>query len=61
MDLTPQQRRAATLAALLGNALEWFDFAVYGYVAPPSAMPFSRPRIRACRHWLPSACLRWVT
>ncbi|MEB3350663.1 MAG: MFS transporter [Cyanobacteriota bacterium] len=33
MDLTPRQRRQATLAALLGNALEWYDFAVYGYVA----------------------------
>ncbi|MFY8150304.1 MAG: MFS transporter [Prochlorococcaceae cyanobacterium] len=35
MDLTPRQRRAAALAALLGNALEWYDFAVYGYVATP--------------------------
>lgn len=33
MDLTPRQRRTAALAALLGNALEWYDFAVYGYVA----------------------------
>ena len=41
MDLTPQQRRAATLAALLGNALEWFDFAVYGYVATPLGHAFS--------------------
>ena len=40
MDLTPQQRRAATLAALLGNALEWFDFAVYGYVATPLGHAF---------------------
>ena len=40
MDLTPQQRRAATLAALLGNALEWFDFAVYGYVATPLGQAF---------------------
>ena len=40
MDLTPQQLRAATLAALLGNALEWFDFAVYGYVATPLGHAF---------------------
>lgn len=33
MDLSPRQRRTAALAALLGNALEWYDFAVYGYVA----------------------------
>ncbi|MFM7311653.1 MAG: MFS transporter [Cyanobium sp.] len=33
MDLTPRERRIAALAALLGNALEWYDFAVYGYVA----------------------------
>jgi len=33
LDLTPKQRRSAALAALLGNALEWYDFAVYGYVA----------------------------
>lgn len=30
MNLTPRQRRTAALAALLGNALEWYDFAVYG-------------------------------
>jgi F0F1-type ATP synthase membrane subunit a len=34
------QRRAATLAALWGNALEWFDFAVYGYVATPLGKAF---------------------
>lgn len=33
LDLTQGQRRRAALAALLGNALEWYDFAVYGYVA----------------------------
>jgi len=33
LDLTPLERRRAALAALLGNALEWYDFAVYGYVA----------------------------
>jgi MHS family proline/betaine transporter-like MFS transporter len=40
LDLTPAQRRAATLAALLGNALEWFDFAVYGDVATPLGQAF---------------------
>ena len=33
MELSSRQRRIAALAALLGNALEWYDFAVYGYVA----------------------------
>jgi MHS family proline/betaine transporter-like MFS transporter len=33
MELTARQRRTAAVAALLGNALEWYDFAVYGYVA----------------------------
>lgn len=40
LHLTVGQRRAATLAALLGNALEWFDFAVYGYVATPLGKAF---------------------
>ncbi len=40
LDLTAGQRRAATLAALGGNALEWFDFAVYGYVATPLGKAF---------------------
>ena len=31
--LSYTRRRAAALAAALGNALEWFDFAVYGYFA----------------------------
>lgn len=33
MELSTRQRRQAAVAALLGNALEWYDFAVYGYVA----------------------------
>jgi MHS family proline/betaine transporter-like MFS transporter len=49
MDLTPRQRRAAALAALLGNALEWYDFAVYGYVATPLGevfFPADRPSLQ---------------
>ncbi|MBM5801724.1 MAG: MFS transporter, partial [Cyanobacteria bacterium K_DeepCast_35m_m2_023] len=33
VELSPRQRRRAANAALLGNALECYDFAVYGYVA----------------------------
>ena len=33
VELTARQRRLAAVAALLGNALEWYDFAVYGFVA----------------------------
>jgi MHS family proline/betaine transporter-like MFS transporter len=33
LELTARQRRLAAVAALLGNALEWYDFAVYGFVA----------------------------
>ena len=40
MELTPRQRRSAALAALLGNALEWFDFAIYGYLAGPVGRAF---------------------
>ena len=38
--LTARQRRAAALAALVGNALEWYDFAVYGYVATALGQAF---------------------
>ena len=33
LELTARQRRLAAIAALLGNALEWYDYAVYGVVA----------------------------
>ena len=38
--LSPAQRRSATLAAVVGNALEWFDFSVYGYLATPIGHSF---------------------
>lgn len=50
MDLTPpRQRRAAALAALFGNALEWYDFAVYGDVPTPLGevfFPADRPALQ---------------
>src|SRR5689334_904223 len=30
---TPSQSRRAVTAAVIGNVLEWYDFAVYGFVA----------------------------
>jgi MHS family proline/betaine transporter-like MFS transporter len=40
LALSPAQRRSATLAAVVGNALEWFDFSVYGYLATPIGHSF---------------------
>ena len=40
LDLTAGQRYRAALAALLGNALEWYDFAVYAYVASDLGQAF---------------------
>ena len=31
---TTSQRRTAILAGIIGNVLEWYDFAVYGYFVP---------------------------
>ncbi|HEY0182126.1 MAG TPA: MFS transporter [Rhodopila sp.] len=31
---TARQRRTAILAGVIGNVLEWYDFAVYGYFVP---------------------------
>jgi MHS family proline/betaine transporter-like MFS transporter len=40
VELTTAQRRTALAAALLGNALEWYDFAVYAYLATPLGRAF---------------------
>jgi len=37
---TPQQARRAILAAVIGNVLEWYDFAVYAYMATIIARKF---------------------
>lgn len=42
--------RKAITAASLGNAMEWFDFGVYGFVAYALGKVFS---------WLTPAC-RWL-
>jgi MHS family proline/betaine transporter-like MFS transporter len=47
IELTPGQRRRAALAALLGNALEWYDFAVYGYLASAIGQAFFPAQVPA--------------
>jgi MHS family proline/betaine transporter-like MFS transporter len=32
-SLTPAQQRQARLAGIIGNVVEWYDFALYGYLA----------------------------
>ena len=46
-SITPQQRKTL-IASSLGNILEWYDFALFGYFAPilaqlffPSEDPFA--------------------
>lgn len=41
--------RKAITAAALGNAMEWFDFGVYGFVAYALARFSSPMPTRACR------------
>ena len=31
---TATERRKAVVAGVIGNVLEWYDFAVYGYLVP---------------------------
>ena len=33
-QVVEEKRRAAIIAGVIGNALEWFDFAAYGYLVP---------------------------
>ena len=43
MDAQAIQTRRAVSAAVIGNVLEWYDFAVYGYVATIIAKNFFPP------------------
>src|SRR5262245_55272071 len=43
MDSHAAQTRKAVSAAVIGNVLEWYDFAVYGYVAVILARKFFPP------------------
>jgi MHS family proline/betaine transporter-like MFS transporter len=35
---------AAAAAATSGNVLEWYDFTVYGFLAPTLGQSFSHPK-----------------
>ena len=43
MDIPQDKTRQAVSAAVIGNVLEWYDFAVYGYVATIIAKNFFPP------------------
>jgi MFS transporter, MHS family, proline/betaine transporter len=43
MDVPQDKTRRAVTAAVIGNVLEWYDFAVYGYVATIIAKNFFPP------------------
>lgn len=43
LDGSPQRKRRALLAALIGNTLEWYDFIVYGFIALYIAQQFFPP------------------
>jgi MFS transporter, MHS family, proline/betaine transporter len=43
MDISQEKTRVAVSAAVVGNVLEWYDFAVYGYVATLIAKNFFPP------------------
>jgi len=32
-QMTPVQRHKARIAGVIGNVVEWYDFALYGYLA----------------------------
>ncbi len=38
-DVTPVRRRVL-VSGIVGNVLEWYDFALYGYLAPITATLF---------------------
>jgi len=61
VELTARQRRLAAVAALLGNALEWYDFAVYGFVASALGRAFFPAELPPCRPWPASGCSPWAT
>ncbi len=57
-EVAPQSALRTALAGLIGNVLEWFDFAVYGYFASDIGKQFfpqSSPARSSC--W-PSPCSR---
>lgn len=46
--------RKAITAAVIGNTVEWFDFAIYGLLATYIAKKFFPPGMTPRRCWTPS-------
>ncbi len=66
-SVPPVTLRKVAAAAAVGNFVEWFDFAVYGFLATVIAAQFFRRvcrRRRCCKPLpflpLPSPCVRWA-
>ncbi len=51
--------RRVIAAGAIGNVLEWYDFAVYGYFAAAIGRAFFRAKIPWPRCWRPSASSPW--
>ena len=47
-------RRRVIIAGIVGNALEWYDFAVYGYFAAIIGKHFFRRATRLARPSMPT-------
>lgn len=60
LELTCERKalRRAASASFMGNFVEWFDYAAYGYLATVIALTFFRKPIRPLRCWRPSPCSR---
>ena len=54
MSQPPKYKTVA--AGMIGNLLEWYDFAIYGYFAAAIGPTSSRTRIRSPNFFLRSAC-----
>ena len=49
----PAAVRKAVVGASIGNAVEWFDFAIYGFLATFIAAEFFPPATTPPRCWWP--------
>ena len=58
---TAQQQRKVIIAGMIGNALEWYDFALYGYFAVAIGRHFFAHEDAVAQFYLPSASSRLAT